>query len=254
MSLFDDDAFNDRLFFPRRDQRAPADADDVFVAVSGANLHLRVHTPRPSARALVLLFHGNGEVVADYDDAKDAFADAGCALAVVDYRGYGASSGVPTLRDALEDTAAVVDVAARHAAGRDLPLVVMGRSLGSLCAAVVCGNNESSAVQAIIIESGIGHLSGLVARRGYPTQTAFSPADTADFDPLPKMRRGRRPLLVLHGEEDEIIDIAEADAVFAAAGTVDKTMIRIVGRGHNDISFSPSYWEALRSFIARVSG
>jgi pimeloyl-ACP methyl ester carboxylesterase len=100
--VFDSPEFNARLFFPRPDRGPPPPgARDLFVDVPGARLHLRWHTAATPARAVVLLFHGNGEVVADYDDLADHYAAAGAELVVVDFRGYGASTGVPTLRAAI---------------------------------------------------------------------------------------------------------------------------------------------------------
>jgi pimeloyl-ACP methyl ester carboxylesterase len=58
--------------------------------------------PLPDAPT-VLLFHGNGETVADYDLAAPPYARHGMNLAVVDYRGYGRSDGEPSLRAILED-------------------------------------------------------------------------------------------------------------------------------------------------------
>jgi uncharacterized protein len=100
-SFFDGAEFNRRLFYPRRDAGPPtAGAVDHVVAVPGARLHLREHAAA-TARVTVLIFHGNGEVVADYDEAAASFGAAGAALAVVDYRGYGSSSGEPTLRNLI---------------------------------------------------------------------------------------------------------------------------------------------------------
>ncbi|MCK7530646.1 MAG: hypothetical protein MZV63_06165 [Marinilabiliales bacterium] len=45
----------------------------------------------------MLLFHGNGEIVADYDEIAGAYRELGAALLVVDYRGYGRSGGEPLL-------------------------------------------------------------------------------------------------------------------------------------------------------------
>ena len=81
MSIFDRDEFNERLFFPRTDASpAPAGAVDHMVAGAGARLHVRIYAA-PAAAPTLLLFHGNGEVVADYDDAAAQFARRGAALA-----------------------------------------------------------------------------------------------------------------------------------------------------------------------------
>ncbi len=122
-SLFDSATFNERLFFPGGAQSLrPRGALDLMIAVPGAELHARWHRAT-AAQATILLFHGNGEVVADYDSAARSFATAGAELLVVDFRGYGQSTGTPTLRDAIEDARRVVQ---RIGGELRRPLVVMG--------------------------------------------------------------------------------------------------------------------------------
>ncbi|MEP7123972.1 MAG: alpha/beta fold hydrolase [Byssovorax sp.] len=249
-SIFDSPAFSSRLFFPRALTSAPPPGaiDELLAVAPGVRVHLRVHAA-PSARALVLLFHGNGEVVADYDAAAADYAAVGARLAVVDYRGYGASSGVPTLRSALSD-ARVVLAAARAAS--TLPLIVMGRSLGSACAAELAGALPPLA--GLILESGFTDLLGLVARRGVTLQSPLPSGDLAAFDPLPKLRASTTPLLVLHGALDTLIAPTEGRAAHDAAGTLDRRLVLVPGRGHNDVSAHPLYWASLRSFVEHVTG
>lgn len=251
-SLFDGDDFNRALFFPRREQSAPPPgASDRFVDVEGARLHLRVHD-RDGLSALTLLFHGNGEVVADYDPLAERYARfAGSALAVVDFRGYGLSTGVPTLRDAIADARPVLDEARRAAAGR--PLVIMGRSLGGACAADLC-QAEHFGVAGYVFESAAADLAGLVRRRGLTPPAAFSPDEIVAFDPLPKLARCTSPALVLHGERDTLIAPAEARQSFDALARCRRTLAFVPGRGHNDVSLHPDYWQALARFYADLGG
>lgn len=250
-SIFDHDEFSSTMFFPRRDKsRAPAGATDVAVDVAdGARLHLRVH-PAPKAPAALLLFHGNGEVVADYDAAARHFAEAGAALMVVDYRGYGASSGSPTLRACLSDAPRVLEAALSLRGDR--PLVVMGRSLGSLPAAELCQKARDE-VKGYVFESGISDLNGVVRRRGISLEAPLPERDRDDFDPLRRHARCTTPSLVLHGACDTLIGPHEAKATFNALATADKSIVFVSERGHNDLSFDDTYWSALSDFIARVA-
>lgn len=243
--LFDDPDFNARLFFPRPDTSpCPPTARDVEVPVTDASLHLRVHRA-PDTRGALLLFHGNGEVVADYDDVAPRFASVGLDLAVVDFRGYGESTGAPTIGALVDD--ALPALRAFLAQVGDRPAFVMGRSLGSACAAEVYGSAEASRLRGAIFESGFTDLDALVRRRDYRPE---APVVDARFDPLPKLARGTIPLLVLHGELDRIIALREGEAAFAAAGTDRKRLVTIPGRGHNDLSFSEAYWSAIATLVA----
>jgi alpha-beta hydrolase superfamily lysophospholipase len=246
-SLFDSRDFNERLFFPRADAGpAPREAEDSFIAVEGATLHLRWHR-RFADAPTVLLFHGNGEVVSDYDVFAPQFAIRGANLMVVDYRGYGRSSGRPTLRNAIEDAPRVVAAVAPLARR----LVVMGRSLGSACAAEVY-QAPREAVVGFIWESGAVDLHGLVRRRGIAPPAQFSDADLETFDVRRKLGRGRHPLLVLHGEADALIPVEEAQLAFAAAGTSEKTLCLIPAHGHNDLMHAQLYGEAMATFIGAL--
>jgi alpha-beta hydrolase superfamily lysophospholipase len=244
--MLDSTAFNERLFFPRTDFTPPPDgATDRMIEVPGARLHMRMHRAE-GAKCTLLLFHGNGEVVSDYDDVASSFANAGASLAIVDYRGYGASTGVPTLRSIIADAPLVL-----RALSDERPLVVMGRSLGSACAAELYAARPRE-VASFVWESGAADLVALVRRRGFEPSSLVA-ADVSVFDPIPKLERGTHPLLVLHGEADTLISCDEGRRAFDAAGTREKRLVTLPGFGHNNVSFAPAYWSALAELIARSS-
>jgi pimeloyl-ACP methyl ester carboxylesterase len=246
--MFDSEVFNTRLFFPRGDfAPPPPDAVDLTVDVPDARLHLRIHRS-DDARCTILLFHGNGEVVSDYDDAAPVFARAGASLAVVDFRGYGGSTGTPTLRSALTDAPLVVRALAERRPG---PIVVMGRSLGSACAIELYGAKPREVI-GFILESGSVDLAALVRRRGLAVPCEFDASQRAVFDPIPKLQRGSHPLLVLHGADDELISCSEAERAFEVAGTAEKRLVLIPGHGHNNVSWAPEYWDAIAEFTRSV--
>jgi len=244
VSIFDRDEFNQRLFFPRTDvSPAPAGATDHMVEADGARLYVRIHAA-PSAAPTLLLFHGNGEVVADYDDAASQFARAGAALVVMDYRGYSRSTGSASLRTVVSD--------ARRVAEWVRPRIVMGRSLGGVAAHELYAR-PIAGMTGVVLESALFDLAGLIRRRGLVPPTTFSADERATFEPATKLALGRLPLLVLHGERDDLIAVAEARDALASAGTADtdKTLVVVPARGHNDVSHGDGYWTALAAFVAR---
>lgn len=249
-SIFDSPAFDDSLFWPRPDEAAgtPPGATELSIDVAGATLHARWHAD-PSCRATVIAFHGNGEIVADYDGLAPRYRDAGAELVVVDFRGYGRSSGTPgyraTIADAVPAVRAVLDHTPKH------PVIVLGRSLGGACAAEIAGLDPPLA-DGIVLESAASDLRALIARRGLVPPPAFTDEERAVFDPVPKLARCRLPALVLHGEEDTLIRPDEARANHAALGSTEKQLVLLPGVGHNDLMSSPLYWSALAAFVERV--
>ena len=242
-SIFDREDFNRSLFFPRPDTSPGGEADQL-VDVGGAKLHLRCHPA--AARCTLLLFHGNGEVVADYDAAAAEFARIGAALAVVDYRGYGRSDGVPTLRTLIEDARPVA-----AAVLGDAPIVVMGRSIGGAAAHELYARPPDRVV-AVVLESSFFNLGNLIRRRGLLPPREFTADERATFEPATKLAAGRLPLLVLHGVRDELIDPSEALSAIDASGSADKQLVLVPGHGHNDINLADDYWRALGRFIDSV--
>lgn len=245
--LFDSDLFNDQLFWPRDDDSPPPPgAHDRMVTVApGVALHLRFHR-RPGTRGACLLFHGNGEIVADYDPIADDFAAAGLDLVVVDYRGYGASGGRPTLRALIADSDPVF--AAFHQEIGDRPSLIMGRSLGGIAAAFLSAS-ALPGVRGLIFESAAADLIGLVRRRGIP-DAMISEVDRQDFDPNRRARQATLPSLVLHGERDDLIVPEVAETLYRELGSAEKRLVWVPRRGHNDLSQSPVYWAALTRFAA----
>jgi hypothetical protein len=241
--MFDSDAFNQALFFPRRDtSAAPPGAIDLMIETEHAQIHVRRHAA-PAARCTLLLFHGNGEVVADYDTAAEDFARAGAALAIADYRGYGKSTSSPTLRRVIDDARPIAEAIGPH--------LVMGRSLGGAAAHELYARPIASML-GVILESTFSDVAGLIRRRGLVPPT-LSADERATFDPLVKLPAGTLPLLVLHGERDHLIPAGEARTTLLTAGSADKRLVLVPERGHNDVSFSDVYWRALADFIARVA-
>jgi pimeloyl-ACP methyl ester carboxylesterase len=245
VSIFDSDEFNDRLFVQRTDASpAPPGARDRMIGVDGAELHVRVHAA-PAGTPTLLLFHGNGEVVADYDRAAAPFARAGVALAVMDYRGYGQSTGMSTLRTVIAD--------ARTVAEEVRPQLVMGRSLGGMAAHELYARPVAG-LEGVILESALFDLAALIRRRGLVPPDSFTDDERATFDPAAKLALGRLPLLVLHGERDEMVVPREAMSALATAGSTagDKALVIVPRRGHNDVSLEDSYWSALAGFVAQL--
>lgn len=233
-----------RLFFPSdRHTPPPAGARDHFVSVPGADLHLRVHG---GAGPALLLFHGNGENVCDWDEAAPTFARRGVRLCVVDYRGYGLSTGTPTMRNVLDDAPLI------HAALTAIiegPVVVMGRSLGSAPAWELAAQRPD--LLGVVIDSGFTDVDAFTRRRGIDPNTL--PAEERRvLERLPKITASHQPLLLLHGEGDRAIAITEAEAARTASAATDKTLVRLPGKGHNDLWSHPDYGQSLAAFLARV--
>lgn len=250
-SIFDTAQFNNNLFFPRPDHGAPpTGAEDLFISVEEPiRVHVRRH-PNPSARFTLLFFHGNGEIVADYDGLAGIFHQMGADFIVCDYRGYGKSGGRPTLRGVLQD-AHVIYKFLKNNDKLQSKVCVMGRSLGSAPAIELCAAYPE--INACVIESGYADPIPLVERRGLKIERT-TPEEDALFNNSRKITRVACPLLVLHGEDDILIHPREAKLNYEQAGSKDKALQILPSVGHNDILMAPdnAYFVCLARFFDQV--
>ncbi len=241
-SFFDRPDITRVLFHPRIDPSP--DEDDArrktvrFNVAEGVTLGGRLYPAAQDAPA-ILYFHGNGEIASDYDDWAPFYTRLGLTLLVVDYRGYGISTGTPRASTLLEDAVSVFQQTPALLAGQGLAparLLVMGRSLGSAAALMVAAaaSSEKPAVSGLIIESGFANSLALVERlSGVPAIGADESRD--GFGALGHIKSVTVPTLIIHGEEDYLIPIREGRALFEAAGAADKRWLAIPKAGHNDL-------------------
>jgi alpha-beta hydrolase superfamily lysophospholipase len=241
------------MFYPRPDRRAgPPGARDLSVPVAADTaIHCRWHPLTPAAPA-VLFFHGNGEVVADYDDIAGVYRHFGMSLFAAEYRGYGASTGRPSFGGMLADALTAADAfhETLDADGTTGPRFVMGRSLGALSAVEVAARRPQR-FRGVILESGSAGVRGW-------QRFARPDDDPAAWDALregqlAKLRAISLPLLTIHGEWDELIPLDTALEVQQVIGSAVKDLEVIPSAGHNDLMALgiTQYFEALAAFVAR---
>jgi len=99
------------LFYARQETTpTPAGAQDHEIEVeAGVVLGARFFLTDDPAAVNLLFFHGNGEVVSDYDDAGPRYNEQGVNFLAVDYRGYGRSTGTPGVGAMIEDAHRALD-------------------------------------------------------------------------------------------------------------------------------------------------
>ncbi len=256
-SLLDNPLLLSVLFHPRsasrlRDERPGVTDGEVAVAEDAA-LGYRLYSHAPGS-PIVLFFHGNGEIAPDYDGIAPMFHGAGVSLLVLDYRGYGWSSGEPKITTLLPDAEAVFRALPRLLAPAGLaesPRFVMGRSLGS-APAIHLAHLHPDAFAGLIVESGFAHTVPLLAQLGLPVEALAALPDP--FDNAAKVGELHLPLLVIHGERDRIVPVGNGQALYDASPAADRTLARVPGAGHNDLLFvaPAAYFNALRAFVERA--
>ena len=252
-TLFDHPDITTHLFHPRN-----ADAGDETqftikmddTVVIGAKLHLA-----SKAAPTILFFHGNGEIVSDYEDLGPVYTREGINLMVVDYRGYGQSTGTPQVSTMIADAHRIFDYTVNMMKTKQFtgPLIVMGRSLGS-ASALELGASYPDRIDGLIIESGFAHALPLLELLGVPG-SLLTMGEEEGFDHLGKIRRYTGPTLVIHAEHDHIIPFSDGRALYDASNAAQKSFLPIPHANHNTIfayGLTP-YMEAIKTLTKNLT-
>ena len=242
------------LFYPRREEELafiPPSAQPVaFEVEPGLTTGGRLYPAGVRAPA-ILFFHGNGEIAADYDDLAPLYTRLGITLLVADYRGYGASGGIPTASHLLTDAVTIFGQVGRVLEGHGLApprLYVMGRSLGS-AAAIEVALRAGERLAGLIVESGFADTFGLLARLGLRVRGADEERD--GFGNAAKMSHIRTSALIIHGLSDVLIPADDGQELHRRCTATDKKLVLIPGAGHNNLMLVgvAAYFEAIRAFV-----
>ncbi|MBS3917054.1 MAG: alpha/beta hydrolase [Sulfuritalea sp.] len=241
------------IYFPemgRQDRATPAQLrlpfEDARIATAdGETLH-GWFVPAAQARATVLFFHGNAGSIVHRLDWLPMFQQLRLSVLLVDYRGFGASSGSPSEAGTHVDAEAAwrfLTETRGIPAGR---IVVMGESLGGAVAAQLAARTQPAA---LVLHSAFTSAPDLAAEL-YPWLPARL-LTRYDYDTLDAVKRLRCPLLVAHSPGDEIVPVAHGRRLHDAA-TVDKQWLELAG-GHNDgFLFMRAEWiNAFDAFMHR---
>jgi len=221
--------------------------EDVSIRTEdGETLHAW-WVPAPQAHGAVLLFHGNAGNIAHRIDYARMFAGMGYGTLLVDYRGYGRSSGTPSEEGTYRDATAAWRylTQTRKLAERDI--VVFGESLGGAVAAWLAARRTP---RALIIASTFTSVPDVGADVYW-----FIPVRLLSrfkYDTASEIRNVRAPVLIAHSPQDDIIPYAHGRKLFEAANE-PKTFLEL-GGGHNDgfVFARPAWAAAVREFLERA--
>jgi fermentation-respiration switch protein FrsA (DUF1100 family) len=231
------------MLFPRSFGAAPprpGDAEQLWLSTPVGRIeawYLPPATP-PSAPAPLLLFaHGNGELI---DHWSAGFVEPrawGFGVLLVEYPGYGRSEGAPSEASIRAAMLAAYDWAKADQRVDARRIVAHGRSLGG---GAVCLLAAARPLAALILESTFTSVRAFAPRFGGPSFLVRDP-----FDNLAVLADYRGPLLVLHGERDEVIPSTHGRALAATRADAE---YRGLPCGHNDCD---APWIHVHPFLAK---
>jgi fermentation-respiration switch protein FrsA (DUF1100 family) len=200
------------------------------------------YLPNPNATFTVLFSHGNAEDIGDDQPLLERIREAGFAVLAYDYQGYGTSEGKPTERHAYDDEDAAYNFLVQTMHIQPTKIIAFGRSVGTGPATDLASRLP---VAGLILESAFTSTFRVM------TGVSVFPFDR--FDNLYKINRVHRPILIIHGTQDSVINAVHGRELFAAANE-PKQAFWVEGANHNDVAFiaGARYSDALKAFAITI--
>ena len=204
--------------------------------------------PATQSRGAVLIFHGNAGNISHRLDYLQMFHKLAYSSLIIDYRGYGKSTGSPSEQGTYRDAVAAWRWLVEDRGIKAGDIVLLGESLGGAVAAWL-GTHVKP--RAVVLASTFTSIPDLGAQI-YP----FLPVRLVSrfsYDSMAAVKAIRSPLLIAHSRDDDIIPYSHGRALFEAANE-PKAFLDMQG-GHNDgFLFVRQEWVAqLGAFLERAA-
>jgi alpha-beta hydrolase superfamily lysophospholipase len=241
-----------------------ANADDV--AIPGRRFLLKAWLLRSQGRAsgTVAIVHGWGSDAGRMAPLATHVMARGMAALLIDLPGHGRTGPVSRYNAALmvEDLRSVRDWIAKRDDLRDLPAAIVGYSFGGL-GAYVAASRDARWAALVVLAAPLGPMAAVrlyldgrglpgrwldgMVRRSFVRTVGVDP-DT--FDAARTLSAIRVPVMIVHGEDDEVVPVAHAEAVRAAVPDGFGTLLRVPGANHSAVLVDEDVGARVGEFLA----
>lgn len=241
------------LYLPSSDRPLPAASGVHEMAVvtlaTGDGLALQAwYAAAEPGRPTIVYLHGNGGHIGMRAARVRPYLNSGLGLLLVEYRGYGGNPGQPTEDGLYADGRAGL----AYLAARGVPfgsMVLYGESLGTTVAVQLASERAraGSPVGAVILDAPLSSVTEVAAHHYPLVPVRWLLKDR--FEAVAAIASINAPLLIAHGDADDVVPIRYGRALFAAA-LEPKESLWIAGGGHMNLD-ALGLPEAALDFIAR---
>jgi pimeloyl-ACP methyl ester carboxylesterase len=220
----------DSLIFPAPEFDVAAVKISGFKSVAiptpdGETLSAYYH-PANDSQQTILVFHGNGDAAAYQQIKAKALMDAGFGVLLVEYRGYGGSTGSPSEAGLFIDGNASYDFVRKLS---EQPIGLYAHSLGTGVAIHLASERITFA---LVLESPFDSILAIAQK-----QMPFIPMGLFlkhKFHSIEIVGQIDAPILIMHGNKDRVIPIEHGRRLKNAA-PANTVFLEITGAGHNNL-------------------
>lgn len=233
--------------------------DVYFHSSDGVKLHGWWLPSKGQAKGTVLFFHGNAENISTHIGNVYWLPAQNYNVFLPDYRGYGNSEGVPTLEGVQDDINSAMKYLLQRKDVDTERIVILAQSLGGALAIYNVAHSPYRAkIKALISESAFSDYRNLTREKlasfwlSWPLQWPLSFLIDNDYSPLEAVSHiSPIPLLIIHGDKDNVVPLAHGKILFEAAAP-PKEMWIVPEGGHIEALKHEKYRKMLIEYLDTV--
>jgi hypothetical protein len=230
-----------------------------FSSSDGVKLYGWFLPAQGKAKGTVLFFHGNAENISTHIANVHWLQAQHYNVFLPDYRGYGGSEGSPSLKGVQDDINSSMKYLLQRTDIDSERIVILAQSLGgALSIYNVAHSPYRSKIKALISESAFSDYRGIVREKlgsfwlTWPLQWPLSFTIDNAYSPLPEVNKiSPIPLLIIHGDKDNVVPLSHGQALFAAAAQPKEIWV-VEGGGHIEAFRHKEYQAKLLDYLAGV--
>jgi fermentation-respiration switch protein FrsA (DUF1100 family) len=236
------------IFFPgklSKDFIFKKPAEEIFLHTSdGERINALFYQNKK--KEVILYFHGNAGDLSNWQYIAEDFTNIGYNFLIIDYRGYGKSSGTITEKGLYEDAETAFQFLLNEKGFRTDEIIIYGRSIGTGVAVELASRH---AVRGLILEAPYTSLKKLANEKmPFLLPSLFL---RFHFDNIGKINAVKSPVLFIHGARDTLIPPSHTNKLCEHFNGRQKKVI-IQNGSHNDLSDFTEYHETLITVIPEL--
>lgn len=251
IALLREEIQNKFTFYPDRISEIPEQNIPSFVSerqiktLDGETLQAFLFRHKEDVQLpLIIYFHGNAGNLYDRFEPTQRLFEMNHDVLLVSYRGYSKSTGKPSEKGIFIDGESAVYYAINELGVDEKDITIFGRSLGTTVATHIAQNRN---FKGVILVTPLTSGKDMAAAMGL-NLIKFMAGNS--FNSIDKINNIKTKILIIHGEEDELIPYAMGQQLMNAF-TGAKQMVTIKGGSHNDLQeVNPVlYWGEIQNFL-----
>ncbi|WP_297790809.1 alpha/beta hydrolase [uncultured Marinobacter sp.] len=238
--------------------------DDVFLdTADGETLHgwwLPSAAPESAAKGTIYFLHGNAQNISSHLMNVAWLPEKGYNVFLIDYRGYGRSTGAPDIEGTLHDSETGLRWLMEQPQTDNRPLYLLGQSLGGALGIALASEwvqrQEQPPIDGVILDGTFSGFRGIAREKlgsfwlTWPFQIPLSWTITDEYEGVDHIGRiSPVPVMVIHSQRDGIIPFHHGEALYEAAN--EPKQFLPIDTPHAATFVIPAYKESVLGFMSR---